>query len=111
MLSFSSLSPRTRSHFPRSPCTWPSEPGSLGPAPAAYVAAIAPPNRRGAAMGLFRSVSEAGFVLGPPLIGFMIDEWGFSVALAMNGLILLLPAAVFAMLVGSARVGTLRSLH
>ncbi len=40
--------------------------GLLGPAPAAYAAQVAPADRRGAAMGLFRSLGDAGFVIAPP---------------------------------------------
>jgi multidrug resistance protein len=74
--------------------------GILGPAPAAYAAEIAPPGKRGAFMGLFRTVGDVGFVIGPPLVGFIIDRSGFSWALATIGVLLFAPALAFALFGG-----------
>lgn len=70
--------------------------GILGPAPPAYAAEIAPPERRGAAMGIFRSISDVGFVLGPPIVGFLVDSVGFGWAFTVNGGVLVVTALLFA---------------
>lgn len=35
-------------------------------------------------MGLYRSTGDVGFVIGPPLLGYIADQSSFSVALAVN---------------------------
>ena len=77
--------------------------GMLGPAPAAYAAEIAPPERRGAAMGLFRSLGDLGFVISPPLVGYLADESGFGSAILINGIMLAGAALVFGVLAGRRR--------
>lgn len=70
--------------------------GMLGPAPAAYAAQVSPADRRGAAMGLFRSVGDAGFVIAPPLVGYLADHAGFGTAIIINGAMLAATALIFA---------------
>jgi MFS family permease len=70
--------------------------GIVGPAPAAYAADIAPPGLRGVSMGLFRTFGDAGFVIGPVLLGALADLAGFGWALAFNALILVSIALLFA---------------
>jgi MFS family permease len=77
--------------------------GLLGPAPAAYAAEIAPAERRGAAMGLFRSVGDLGFVVSPPLVGYLADQSGFGPAILINGVVLAASATVFGVFAGRAR--------
>ncbi|GAB4326947.1 MAG: MFS transporter [Dehalococcoidia bacterium] len=69
--------------------------GLLGPAPPAYVAEIAPPELRGTAMGMFRTVSDLGFVIAPPTVGFLADTAGYEWALVLNGLVLVAAATAF----------------
>ena len=47
--------------------------GVSGPAPAAFVADIAPPELRGSAMGLYRTWGDLGLVLAPLLAGLLAD--------------------------------------
>ncbi len=47
--------------------------GVSGPAPAAFVADIAPPELRGSAMGLYRTAGDLGVVLAPVLSGALAD--------------------------------------
>jgi MFS family permease len=47
--------------------------GVSGPAPAAFVADIAPPDLRGSAMGLYRTWGDLGLVLAPLLAGLLAD--------------------------------------
>jgi MFS family permease len=55
-----------------------------GPAPAAYVADIAPVQARGLAMSFYRSAGDIGFVVGPPLLGVIADRSSFGWALSVN---------------------------
>ena len=70
--------------------------GIVGPAPAAYAADIAPPGMRGITMGLFRTFGDAGFVIGPVLLGALADLAGFGWALAFNAMVLVSFALLFA---------------
>ena len=69
--------------------------GISGPAPAAFVADIAPEQLRGAAMGAYRTWGDLGIVLSPPLSGALADLTSLPVALAANGLLLAVAATVF----------------
>ena len=69
--------------------------GTLGPAPPAYAAAIVPAEVRGAAMGLYRTLGDLGFVLSPPLVGLIADHVGYDAALALNGSMLVFASLVF----------------
>jgi DHA1 family multidrug resistance protein-like MFS transporter len=71
--------------------------GIVGPAPAAYVADIAPPGMRGVSMGLYRTFGDLGFVIGPILLGFLADVTSFGWALGFDALILVVIAVLFAM--------------
>lgn len=73
--------------------------GIVGPAPAAYAADIAPAGMRGVTMSLYRTFGDAGFVIGPVLLGWLADLAGFGWALAFDALVLVsiaLLLAVFA---------------
>lgn len=70
--------------------------GLSGPAPAAYAADVIPEEARGLGMGLFRTYSDLGFVIGPPLLGWIADVTGdFGWALAFNALLMAACAAAF----------------
>jgi MFS family permease len=70
--------------------------GIVGPAPAAYAADIAPPGMRGIAMGIYRTFGDAGFVIGPLLLGWLADVSSFGWALSFNAALLLFFAFLFA---------------
>jgi MFS family permease len=70
--------------------------GIVGPAPAAYAADIAPPGQRGVTMGLYRTFGDAGFVVGPVLLGALADLTSFGWALAFDALVLVTIALLFA---------------
>jgi MFS family permease len=78
--------------------------GIVGPAPAAYAADIAPPGMRGINMGLYRTFGDAGFVIGPVLLGGLADVAGFGWALTFDAMIVV----VFALLFGVFARETLR---
>ncbi len=71
--------------------------GIVGPAPAAYAADLAPPGTRGMTMSLYRTFGDAGFVIGPVLLGWLADLAGFGWALAFNALVLVSIALLFAL--------------
>ncbi len=72
--------------------------GVLSPASMAYAADNAPDGKFGPAMGVLRTVGDAGFVLGPILAGLVIDlsSFGYAGGLALNALIIVGGAVVFA---------------
>jgi DHA1 family multidrug resistance protein-like MFS transporter len=69
--------------------------GISGPAPNAYVADIAPADRLGIAMGLFRFFGDLGFVVGPVLLGWLADLGGYQAPLWANGVFMLALGALF----------------
>lgn len=73
-----------------------------GPAPASFVASIAPERLRGVAMGWYRTAGDVGFVLGPPVLGFVADRWSLSVGLVVNGVLLAATAAWFLVRIGGS---------
>ncbi len=70
--------------------------GVAGPAPAAYVADLAKGRNYGSTLGLFRTMSDAGFVLGPILLGFLADLRNYSFALYINAGLLVAAGLMFA---------------
>ncbi len=77
--------------------------GIAGPAPAAYVADLAKGENYGATLGLFRTISDFGFVVGPVLLGWLADRSGFSFSLYVNFVLLLVAALVFALVAKETR--------
>ncbi len=54
-----------------------------GAAPAAYAADMAPPGMNAAAMSTFRMTGDAGYVIGPLLLGFVVDLYGSVASLVL----------------------------
>ncbi len=70
--------------------------GISGPAPAAYAADVIPAQARGMGMGLFRTYSDIGFVVGPLLLGWIADATGgFGWPLAFNAALMAAGALAF----------------
>lgn len=63
--------------------------GVSGPAPAAFVADIAPASLRGSAMGLYRTWGDLGLVLSPVLSGALADLTSIPTAMAANAVVLM----------------------
>lgn len=78
--------------------------GIAGPAPAAYVADLARGRSFGATMGLFRTVSDIGFVAGPVLLGWIADQRGYSFALFVNAGLLFAAAVFFSLCARETKV-------
>lgn len=66
-----------------------------GPTLAAYVADTIRRENYGHAMGLFRTIGDLGFVVGPVLLGWLADLQGFSFSLLFNSIFLLLAVLAF----------------
>jgi multidrug resistance protein len=75
---------------------WGAGGGIGGAAPAAYAADLAPPGANGVTMGIYRTVADAGYVVGPALLGLIADRLGAPQALTVTALVFLVAAALFA---------------
>ncbi|MFL2918822.1 MAG: MFS transporter [Thalassobaculaceae bacterium] len=75
---------------------WGIASGIGGSAPAAYAADSAPPGMNASAMSLFRMLGDIGYVVGPILLGFIVDIHGTNVALYMAASILFIIGTLFA---------------
>ncbi len=49
-------------------------------------------------MGLYRTVIDLAFIVGPVLLGWLVDISGYSLALLTNSTLLVLAAILFQML-------------
>ena len=68
-----------------------------GAAPAAYAADAAPKGMNAAALSTFRMTGDAGYVLGPLLIGVMVDIYGTTIALFVSAAMIVAAGAAFAL--------------
>lgn len=75
---------------------WGLASGISGPSPGAYIADLSPPERRGRVIGAFRSCSDAGYIVGPLLLGWLAGVAGFSAPLILTALLFVLAGALFA---------------
>lgn len=71
--------------------------GFAGPVPAAYVADLAPPHLRGQVFGMYRSVADSGYVIGPLLLGWLADVSGYTAPLLLSAGLFLLSGTLFAL--------------
>jgi DHA1 family multidrug resistance protein-like MFS transporter len=69
-----------------------------GAAPATYAADSAPLGMNATAMSAFRMTADAGYVIGPLLLGLIADLYGPVVSLLSAAFLLLLVGALFALL-------------
>ncbi len=69
--------------------------GTAGPAPAAYVADIAPPGRRGLAIAMYRSAGDIGFLAAPPLLGLLSEMTSIGFTLGVGGALAAVGGVVF----------------
>jgi MFS-type transporter involved in bile tolerance (Atg22 family) len=67
-----------------------------GAAPAAYAADSAPPGMNAAAMSTFRMTGDAGYVIGPLVLGLIADFYGPVVALVVAACLVVLVGVAFA---------------
>ncbi len=74
---------------------WAASSGIAGAAPAAYAADLAPKDQLGPAMGLYRSVADLGYVIGPLLLGAIADFASPQAALFFTSALLIVSGALF----------------
>ena len=68
--------------------------GILNPAQQATVADVIGPNRSGGkVLASFQMVSDLGAIIGPVLVGLIVDHAGYRLGFALSGLMMLLAAA------------------
>jgi DHA1 family multidrug resistance protein-like MFS transporter len=70
--------------------------GTAGPAPAAYVADIAPAHMRGMSIALYRSAGDIGFLSAPPLLGWLSEATSITVAMRVAAGLVVAAAVLFA---------------
>ena len=81
--------------FLASAALWGFGSGLSGPAPAAYIADFAPAEARGRVFGYFRSVSDAGYIVGPLFLGFLADRAGYGTPLLVTAAMIVGSGALF----------------
>lgn len=83
--------------FLLSAAIWGLGSGISGPSPAAYVADISPPALRGRLFGLYRSVADSGYIVGPLLLGWMAGITGYTFPLLLTAAMFLGSGLLFAL--------------
>jgi DHA1 family multidrug resistance protein-like MFS transporter len=78
---------------------------ALGSSSAAYAADQAPPGGNGATMGIYRMLSDAGYVIGPALLGLIAQEAGGQTALLAASGIAIATMVPFALLAPESSPG------
>jgi MFS family permease len=82
---------------------WGIASGISGPSPGAYIADIAPAEQRGRIFGLWRSCSDAGYIIGPLLLGWLASLYGFAVPLVLTAAMFVASGAAFALFAPETR--------
>lgn len=76
---------------------WSAASGISGAAPAAYAADISPKGLTAATMGMYRALSDSGYVVGPLLLGLIADTVSPDAALIFTAGLLLATGILFAL--------------
>jgi MFS family permease len=58
--------------------------GIAGPAPAAFIADIAPPQRLASTMGSYRMIADLGLMGGPVIFGWVAESFGYGSGFLVN---------------------------
>lgn len=75
---------------------WATAGGIAGAAPGAYAADVAPPGMMASAMGVYRALSDVGYVIGPLAMGGISDIAGADTSLIVTAVLLLVVGILFA---------------
>ena len=67
-----------------------------GSTPGAYAADNAPPGMNATAMSTFRMMGDGGYVIGPFVLGLVVDFYDSTVALLLCGALMFIVGAAFA---------------
>jgi MFS transporter, DHA1 family, multidrug resistance protein len=84
---------------------WATSSGIAGAAPAAYAADVVPRELTASAMGLYRALSDVGYVIGPLALGAVSDVFGPDTSLWFTAAILFAVGATFAIRAAETRPG------
>lgn len=82
---------------------WATSTGIAGAAPAAYAADVAPPGMTASAMGLYRALSDVGYVIGPLALGAASDLSGPDAALWLTAGLLFAVGTTFSLRAAETR--------
>ena len=74
---------------------WGAAAAASGSIPAAYAADTAPPGMNAAAMSLFRTLGDMGYVVGPIALGFIADTAGTTSAFMLSAALLVVIGLIF----------------
>lgn len=89
---------------------WGLASGISGPSPGAYIADLAPAAQRGRLIGIYRTCADAGYVVGPLLLGWLVGVAGFSAPLVLTAALFVLSGMLFALLAPETHPRALRGL-
>ena len=78
--------------------TWGVASAVGGAAPSAYAADSAPPGMNAAAMSTYRMLGDLGYVIGPIMLGLVVDIYGARTALVLAAVLLMVVGACFGFL-------------
>ena len=76
---------------------------ALGGSTAAYAADQAPPGGNGVTMGIYRMLSDAGYIIGPAMMGIIAERSGTQSALLTAAVIAIVAMVPFALLAPETR--------
>lgn len=76
---------------------WATAGGIAGAAPGAYAADVAPPGMMASAMGVYRAISDVGYVIGPLAMGAISDVAGPDASLVVTAVLLFGVGMLFAL--------------
>ena len=76
---------------------------ALGGSTAAYAADQAPPGGNGVTMGIYRMLSDAGYIIGPAMMGIIAERSGTQSALLTASVIAIVAMVPFALLAPETR--------
>lgn len=82
---------------------WATSTGIAGAAPGAYAADVAPPGMTASALGLYRALSDVGYVIGPLLLGAVSDIAGPDASLWFTAAMLFVVGTTFALRAAETR--------
>jgi MFS family permease len=94
--------------FVGSALLWGLASGISGPSPGAYVVDLAPPDRRGRVIGLYRTFSDAGYIVGPILLGWLAGAAGFNAPLLLTAALFIVSGALFGVFAPETHQGSRR---
>ncbi len=80
-------------------------------APGAYAADMVPPGMNAAAMSTYRMLADAGYVVGPLLLGFIADQAGAITALGVTALLLVGSGLLFGRFAPETRATAIPTLQ